>query len=128
MQPELVGFERVPGQIQPSRSLGLRPDAVLPAVVGDEVAAGVAHDGWPDLARQLEYVFPKAEVTGARMLRFVQAGVHATSHVLHKGAEQAPWHRTDQVRGVENERGGGHDLHSDCRQPLIPVSATPWTR
>src|SRR5690606_16049315 len=49
-ETELVGLDRAPGPVEPARPLLLRADPVLPVVAGDEVAAGVAHDGGAELA------------------------------------------------------------------------------
>ena len=42
MQSELIGLDRVPGQIQSRGPLESWSDAILPAVAGDKVAAGMA--------------------------------------------------------------------------------------
>jgi hypothetical protein len=103
VQPKLVGLDRVPGKVKSRRPPGRRSDPVLPAVVGHEVAAGIAHDCWCQLASQGKNVFPQPGGLGAGMPRLVQAGVDTATHVLDECAEEAPRHRTDGVRGIKDE-------------------------
>ena len=90
------------------------PDAVLPAVAGDEVAAGVAHDGHAQLARQLEDVAAEAVLVGRRVAGLVDARVDAPAHVLDERAEEAAVDLGDLVAGV-----GGHA--SGRRRPGSPT-------
>ena len=41
---DLVGFGRLPGIVEPDRTLVPGADAVQPVVVGNEIAAGIAHE------------------------------------------------------------------------------------
>jgi hypothetical protein len=66
-----------------------RADAVLPAVPGHEVAAGVAHCGDAELADQRGDVAPQAVCVGGGVVRFVDAGVDAPSEVLDESPEDA---------------------------------------
>ena len=79
----------------------LGPDPVLPAVVGDEVAAGIAHDRGPELADQLGDVAAEAVLVGGRVVGLVDAGVDAAAHVLDERPEEPPVERPHRERGVE---------------------------
>ena len=95
---ELVGLRRAPGQVEPHRPLLLRSDAVLPVVAGQEVAARIAHDRRPELARQRQHVAAKSVRVGRRMAGLVDAAVDAAAHVLDEGAEDpAVERRQDEV-------------------------------
>ena len=77
-QTELVGLRRVPGEVQPARSRSARPDPVLPAVAGDEVAAGIAHDRDAQLADEVKDVLAEPVGVGAWVAGLIDAGVDAT--------------------------------------------------
>src|SRR5699024_7581448 len=93
----------VPGQVVAHGTLLDRAHAVLPAVAGDEVAAGVAHGAHAQLAGELEDVLAEALLIGLGVLGLVDAGVHAPAQVLDEGAEGAPTHRRDTEGGIESE-------------------------
>ena len=80
-----------------------RPDAVLPVVGGDEVAARVAHDGHAELARQLEHVAAEAVLVGGRMAGLVDPAVDGAAHVLDERAEQPLVHLGDREGGVDHQ-------------------------
>ena len=82
VQTELVGLHRVPGEVEPGRPIGPGADAVLPAVVGDEVAAGVADHGRADLVGEGRHVAAEAPLVGGRVAGLVDSGVDAATHVL----------------------------------------------
>ena len=67
-----------------------RADAVLPAVAGDEVAAGVADRGDAQFAGELQYVAPEAVLVGGGVAGLVDAGVDAPAEVFDERAECAP--------------------------------------
>jgi hypothetical protein len=110
VDPDLVGLDRAPGEVQPPGPILGRADPVLPAVVGDEVAAGVAQDRGPELAHQLEHVAAEAAVVGGGVTGLVDPGVDASPHVLDERPEQAAVDGPDPEGGVEGERGGRHRL------------------
>jgi hypothetical protein len=87
---EGVGLGRLPSQVEPPRPLLDRPDAVLPVVAGDEVAAWVAHDGGRQLAHQRQHVAAKAPLVGGRVARLPDPLVDAAPEMLDEGAEEAP--------------------------------------
>src|SRR5262249_20833064 len=60
VRPELVRFDRVPCPFEDLGSFLLRPDAVQPAVAGNEIAAGIAHDRDTERMDLFEYIFAKA--------------------------------------------------------------------
>jgi hypothetical protein len=105
---ELVRLDRPPGQVQLARALVLRTDAILPVVVGDEVAAGVADRSDTQLTNQFEHVGTEPVLVGARVVRLVDTGVDAAAHVLDERAEQAPVQRTDHEGGVDGETCDRH--------------------
>jgi hypothetical protein len=101
----------VPREVQPARSLLHRPHAVLPAVVGHEVAAGIPDRGDPELANEAGDVPAQAELVGARVIRFVDPGVDAPAHVLDEGAEEATRDVRDGERRVGEQPAFTHPAH-----------------
>ena len=69
--------------------LGYRADAIFPIVAGDEVAAGITHNGRGQLADEREHVAAKASGVGGRVARLEDAAIDAAAEVLDEGAEQA---------------------------------------
>jgi hypothetical protein len=94
---ELVGLGRHPGEVEPARPLGDGADAVLPIVAGDEVAAGIAHDGGRELAHQLEHVLAEALGVGGWMAGLEDTASIRNGEMLDEGAEQA------RVSGADRE-------------------------
>src|SRR5688572_2546422 len=86
---ELVGLGRGPRQIQSRRPLIFRADPVFPVVAGEKVAAGIAHDGYTQLARQLQHVLPEAILVRSRVARLVDPAVDTTTQVFDERAEHA---------------------------------------
>ena len=86
---EMIGLGREPGQIETRRPLLDRADAVFPVVAGDEIAAGIAHDGRTELLHQRQHVLAKALGVRGRMSGLVDAAIDAASEMLDEGAEQA---------------------------------------
>ena len=82
VESELVGLGGVPGQVQPPRTLIRRPHPVLPAVAGDEVAAGIPDGRHAELSDQFQHVLAKPIVIGGRVARLVDAGVDTPPHVF----------------------------------------------
>ena len=127
---ERVGLDRVPGQVQAAWPLRVRSDPVLPAVAGDEVAAGVAQHGGAQLADQVQHVGAVATLVGVAMPRLEEPGVHAPAQVLDERAEEPGVDRTDAERRVEGDgsgegarRGGRHEDFLPCRSAsgLVPL-------
>src|SRR5690606_40345384 len=63
--------------------------SVLPAVAGDEVAAGIAQHGHAEFPDQLQHVAAEPVGVRARMLRLEDSRVDAASQVFGEGAEDA---------------------------------------
>jgi len=63
---ELVGLDRLPGQVAAARALILRPDAVQPAVAAEEVAAGVAHGAEVQFAQGGQHILAQPALVGVR--------------------------------------------------------------
>ena len=61
---KLVGLGRVPREVESHGPVGDGPHAVLPAIRGDEVAAGIADGRHAQFAHQLKHV--AAEAVGVR--------------------------------------------------------------
>ena len=57
---ELIGFDRVPGQVENARTILLRAHAIQPVIARDEVASRIADDGNAELADLIEHIFAKA--------------------------------------------------------------------
>ena len=115
---ELVGLGRHPGEVEPARPLGDGADAVLPIVAGDEVAAGIAHDGRRELAHQLEHVLAEALGVGGRMAGLEDAAIHAAAEMLDEGAEQA------RVGGADREIAMKADLDVTHGKLRLGLQAT----
>ena len=98
---------------RPGRSRD-RPDAVLPAVAGDEVAARVAHHRDAQLAGQREHVAAEAVLVGGRVAGLVDAGVDAAAHVLDERAEGAAGDRRDGEGRVEANEATNTVLLQEC--------------
>ena len=103
---DLVGLGAAPGEVAPHRAAITRPDAVLPAVVGDEVAARIAHHRDAELLRQGDDVAAEAVLVGGGVAGLVDPGVHATAEVLDERAEQTALDRGHARRGIDHDTGG----------------------
>jgi hypothetical protein len=132
VEAERVGLHGLPGEVEPPWPVARRTDAVLPAVAGDEVAAGVPHDADAQLADQVEHVRAEAAGVGERMVRLVDAAVDAAAHVLHEGTEQPAVGGADPEGRVDRDRsglhggqpfGGGPAFLQRCRQRCKEPSA-----
>ena len=85
------------------RALLARSDAVLPDVVGHEVAAGVADEGDPELGDQVRDVRTEAVRVGGGVAGLVDAGVDAAAEVLDERPEQAGPDRPHDKAGIDGE-------------------------
>ena len=83
---DLVGLGRPPGVVEPHRPLVARPDAVVPVVVGDEVAARIADERELQIADELEHVAAEPVVVGGRVAGLVDAAVDGAAEMLEEGA------------------------------------------
>ena len=113
---ELVGLGRHPGEIEPARPLVHRADAVLPVVAGDEVAAGIAHDGRRQLAHQRQHVAAEALGVGGGMAGLEDAAIDAAAEMLDEGAEQA------RIGGADRDVAGRRTL--TVRMEAAPLDGT----
>ena len=109
VRAHLVRFDRAPGQVEPDGPLLDRADAVLPAVTGHEVPAGIADDRHAEFPGQIGDVLPESVPIGRRMLRLVDAGVDAAAEMLderpvHPGVDGA-----DPECGVNGDACFGHE-------------------
>src|SRR5690606_21820674 len=96
----------------PGRPLGDRADAVLPAVAGDEVPAGVAHHADPELPGQVENVASESSIVGGGVTRLKDTSVDAAAHVLDEGAEESAMHRREDGTPVYDDvRFQGVSIH-----------------
>ncbi len=86
---DLVRLEAVPREIETLRALVDWPDAVLPAIAGDEIAAGVADRRNAHLTDEVDHVLTKAFLVGGLMAGLVDASVDGASEVFHEGSERA---------------------------------------
>ena len=113
---ELVGLDRAPGEVAPDRTAVTRPDAVLPAVVGDEVAARITHHRDAELLREGEDVAAEPVLVGRGVAGLVDPGVHAAPEVLDERAEQPALDRRHLRRGIDHDTGGERGLMDahDC--------------
>src|SRR6266851_4174131 len=130
---ELVGAEgvrlgRFPGEIEPPRPRLDGADAVLPIIAGDEIAAGIAHDGGAQLAHQGEHVAAKTVRIGGRVARLEDAAIDAAAEMLDEGAEQAAIGRADGEIPMKTYGDVTHGAISPSREnpapPLSPRRAT----
>ena len=109
---ELVGLEAVPGQVAADGSVLLGADAVLPAVAGKEVAAGVTHGGDPEFTDEFGHVAPETIGVRGGVSRLVDPGVDAPSHVLDEGTEGPSVDGAHRPSRVCCEGGVQHVCHS----------------
>ena len=102
---DLVGLDRPPGEIAAHRTAVTRPDAVLPAVVGDEVATRIAHHRDAELLGEGEDVAAEPVLVGRRVVGLVDPGVHAAPEVLDERAEQPTLDRGHPRRRGRSRHG-----------------------
>src|SRR5690606_17233801 len=88
--PELVGFDRFPGEIHAARALFNGPNPFFPVVARDEIAARIAHDRWCQLPHQIENVAPEAVLVRRGMSGFKNAAIDASSEMLDESPEETP--------------------------------------
>ena len=84
--PDLVGFGRVPCEIEPHRPVFLRADAVFPIIGRYEIAAGIAADRRVQFADEINDIAAHAVVVRRRVTGFVYTRVNGTAEMLQKGA------------------------------------------
>src|SRR5690606_25315516 len=102
---DLVRLGGLPCGIQPSRSLLLRSDPVLPVVPGYEVPAGIADERDSELPHEIQDILPEPVRVGRRVARLVDAAVYRPSEVLDKRAEEARVNLADaEVRVHDDSR------------------------
>jgi hypothetical protein len=117
VEPEGVGLDAVPGEVEPGGPGLHRPNAILPPVAGHEVAARIADQGDAEIANQLEHVAPEPVVVGRRMIGLVDAGVDTPAHVLDERTERPPVDRRDHERRIERQRC--------CECPIHEITSIP---
>src|SRR5438093_1324304 len=88
---------------RPYSSAVFWPDAVLPIVVGNEVAARIAHDGHAQFFHEREHVAAEAVLVRSRMARLVDAVVNGASEVLDERAVNAWIDFADFVFGMKKK-------------------------
>jgi len=103
VEPDLVRLGGVPREVEASRTGLSRPDPVLPAITGDEVAPGVADGRDAELPDELDDVPPESVGVGLRMARFVDAVVDAPAEVFHEGSEEPAVDGPDDEVRVDGE-------------------------
>ena len=125
---DLVGLDGAPGEVAPHRTGVTRADAVLPAVVGDEVAAGIAHHRDAELLGEGEDVAAEPVLVRRGVVGLVDPGVHAAPEVLDERAEQPTLDRPDPPRGIDHDTGGERgllahdcDLRCSARRSIVNV-------
>ena len=99
-------FGSIECQARSSRVRPLGPDAVLPVVGGDEVAARIADEAHAHLTHELEHVAAEAVGVGGRMAGLVDPAIDRPAHVFDERAEQPLIHLADREGRVD------HDPHS----------------
>lgn len=104
----LVGLDGTPREVEAAWALLLGADAVLPPVVGDEVASRVAHEGRSQFADEFGHVAAEAVFVCARVVWLVDAGVDAPAHVFDEGAEDSAVQLAHAKRWVDHDVGLGH--------------------
>src|SRR5581483_10011794 len=87
---EAIGLGRFPGEVEAARPLFDRADAVLPIVARDEIAAGIAHDGEPELAQVRQLVLAERALVCLRMPELNDSARVAGAHVVDEGDKQMP--------------------------------------
>ena len=115
-----------PGEVAAHRTAVTRSDAVLPAVVGDEVAARVTHHRDAELLCEGEDVAAESVLVGRGVAGLVDPGVHAAAEVLDERTEQPPFHGRNARRGIDHDTCGERvllDAH-DC--DLRSSAFAPW--
>ena len=115
VETHAVGFNGAPVGVQAGRTLVHGPDAVLPAIAGYEVAAGIPDDGHAQLPHELRHVLAEAQLVGIGMVRLIDAVVHTAAQMLNKGAEHVLFDRADHIAVLN----GNLRLFSHLFSPLF---------
>ena len=103
---ELVGLQRLPGELTAARALLLGADAVEPVVAAEEVAAWIADGRVLLRAQGVEHVGAQPLLIGVGGLGFVDTFVDAAPHVLGKAAKEQRRDWGDRAVGVEKKLCG----------------------
>ena len=71
IQPEVVGLQAVPGEVQALGPFLPRTHAIFPAIARHEVAARISNRGYAQLADQLDHVAAEPPVVGGGVARLI---------------------------------------------------------
>ena len=102
VEAHLVGLGGEPGQIQPLGPLLPGTHTVLPVEAGDEIAAGVAHQGHPQLFDHFDHVLAEALLIRLRVARLIDAAVNRPAQMLNEGAIEPLVHLADDEILMKN--------------------------
>ena len=110
--PTWLRLDGRPRLLGAPRAAELRADAVAPVIAGDEVAAGVAHDGHIQLPHQLHDVLAEALFVRRGVAGLIDAAVDGAAEVLDEGAVDSLVHLAHAEVAVECHFRLKHDATS----------------
>ena len=79
----------MPCQVQATRPLITRTNAILPAIAGNEIAARIANRGSAEFLDQFDDVLAETVFIGFGVARLIDAVVYAATQMLHERPEQS---------------------------------------
>ena len=89
VQTKLIGLGGMPCQVQATRPLITRTNAILPAIAGNEIAARIANRGSAEFLDQFDDVLAETVFIGFGVARLIDAVVYAATQMLHERPEQS---------------------------------------
>src|SRR5512133_3588138 len=111
MQPDLVGIQRVPSEIEPLRPLLPRADAVLPPVTGHKIATRIANGRYAEFAYEIHHVGPETVRGGRGMPGLIDPVVNAPAKMLDEGAKHTAVQRPDGVGRIHDDPRCRHEVN-----------------
>lgn len=101
----MVGFQSAKRD-RGGRALGRGAHTVIPAIAGDEIAAGVADGARAKLPDQFDHLLTEAVLVGSGRAGFINSVIDAPAQVLNERTEDPPVQGCHNGRWVNPDNGG----------------------
>ena len=101
MHAHLIALGGEPCHFRAAGAGRRRANAILPAVAGNEIAPGPAHQRYMQLLDQLQGVLPEALLVRSGVAGLIDTGIDGASQMLQEGAVDTRVHLADLIIPVK---------------------------